>query len=190
VRNDARIMNKLHRRVFLDKIGMEDVKIYISFYVEASNRDAFMAVKQVSVHGRSWPSGAFMAVGTRTPPLPLASAPLSCTYTSTLLTSSPPLLCNICLPKQDLLLAFVDCVERNGAMLAVPRTVLELDPSMDPDALLPSMGRMTPIGGLLPAPGGVVGGYGGRGPNIPITVQVGLLWFVCGGGHCWGLAAC
>ena len=52
MRNDARIMNKLHRRVFLDKIGMEDVKIYISFYVEASNRDAFMAVKQVSgVHG-------------------------------------------------------------------------------------------------------------------------------------------
>jgi hypothetical protein len=40
-------MNKLHRRVFLDKIGMEDVKMYISFYVEASNRDAFMAVKQV-----------------------------------------------------------------------------------------------------------------------------------------------
>ena len=48
VRNDARIMNKLHRRVFLDKIGLEDVKMYISFYVEASNRDAFMAVKQVS----------------------------------------------------------------------------------------------------------------------------------------------
>jgi len=49
VRNDARIMNKLHRRVFLDKIGMEDLKVYISFYVEASNRDAFMAVKQVGV---------------------------------------------------------------------------------------------------------------------------------------------
>lgn len=48
VRNDARIMNKLHRRVFLDKIGLEDVKVYISFYVEASNRDNFMAVKQVS----------------------------------------------------------------------------------------------------------------------------------------------
>lgn len=47
MRNDARIMNKLHRRVFLDKIGLEDVKIYISIYVEASNRDAFMAVKQV-----------------------------------------------------------------------------------------------------------------------------------------------
>lgn len=57
VRNDARIMNKLHRRVFLDKIGMEDVKVYISFYVEASNRDAFMAVKQVGggrEHQNTW----------------------------------------------------------------------------------------------------------------------------------------
>lgn len=53
MRNDARIMNKLHRRVFLDKIGMEDLKIYISFYVEASNRDAFMAVKQVGDGRRS-----------------------------------------------------------------------------------------------------------------------------------------
>ena len=70
VRNDARIINKLHRRVFLDKLTERDVQIYLSFYVEASNRDAFMAVKQ------------------------------------------------------DLLLAFVDCVERNGAKLATPRTVV------------------------------------------------------------------
>lgn len=28
--------------------------------------------------------------------------------------------------KQDLLLAFVDCVERNGARLAVPRTTVSL----------------------------------------------------------------
>lgn len=72
VRNDARILNKLHRRVFLDKLTHEDCKIYLSFYVEASNRDAFMAVKQ------------------------------------------------------DLLLAFVDCVERNGAKLATPRTVVRV----------------------------------------------------------------
>jgi hypothetical protein len=52
VRNDARIMNKLHRRVFLDKIDVHDVKIYISFYVEASNRDAFMAVRQVRARVR------------------------------------------------------------------------------------------------------------------------------------------
>lgn len=47
VRNDSRIINKLHRRVFLDKISLDDVKIYLSFYCEASNRDAFMAIKQV-----------------------------------------------------------------------------------------------------------------------------------------------
>jgi hypothetical protein len=70
---------------------------------------------------------------------------------------------------QDLLLAFVDCVERNGAKLAIPRTVLELDPSMDAEAILGP--RMTAVG-LLPAS---VGGYGSRGPNIPITVQVGVL---------------
>jgi MscS family membrane protein len=40
VKNDARIINKLHRRVFMDKITHDDVKIYLSFYVEASNRCA------------------------------------------------------------------------------------------------------------------------------------------------------
>jgi hypothetical protein len=76
---------------------------------------------------------------------------------------------------QDLLLAFVDCVERNGAKLAQPRTVLE----MDQESLLPRL--MT---GLLPAPGGSSGSelglsmmsYGGRngsgGGGMPITVQV------------------
>jgi hypothetical protein len=75
---------------------------------------------------------------------------------------------------QDLLLAFVDCVERNGAKLAIPRTVLELDPSIDADSLLPRMSAV----GLLPPPG-AVGGYGGRGPNIPITVQVSPHHLVC-----------
>lgn len=64
MRQDTRIIQKLHRRVFLDKINREQINIYISCYVEAPNRDAFMAVKQ------------------------------------------------------DLLLAFVDIVERNGGMLA------------------------------------------------------------------------
>lgn len=81
----------------------------------------------------------------------------------------------LCVPgaSQDLLLAFVDCVERNGAKLAQPRTVLEMDPSMEADTILPRMTAM----GLLPAPGGG-GGLGGYGPrmggpsNIPITVQV------------------
>jgi len=67
----------------------------------------------------------------------------------------------------------VDCVERNGAKLAQPRTVLELDPTVDTEALLPRMSAL----GLLPAPGGTggLGGYGPRGmggSNIPITVQV------------------
>lgn len=64
IRQDSRIIQKLHRRVFLDKVNREQVSIYISCYVEAANRDAFMAVKQ------------------------------------------------------DLLLALIDCVERNGAKLA------------------------------------------------------------------------
>lgn len=64
IRQDPRIIQKLHRRVFLDEITRDQVSIYISCYVEAPNRDAFMAVKQ------------------------------------------------------DLLLAFIDCVERNGARLA------------------------------------------------------------------------
>ena len=64
IRQDTRIIQKLHRRVFLDKVNREQVSIYISCYVEAPNRDAFMSVKQ------------------------------------------------------DLLLALIDCVERNGARLA------------------------------------------------------------------------
>ena len=67
IRQDPRIIQKLHRRVFLDKLTRDQISLYISFYVEAANRDAFMAVKQ------------------------------------------------------DLLLAFIDCVERNNAKLARPR---------------------------------------------------------------------
>jgi len=76
VRNDTRVINKLHRRVFLDKITPDDARIYLSFYLEGANRDAFMAIKQ------------------------------------------------------DLLVSFVDCVERNGAKLATPRTVVDMDPEM------------------------------------------------------------
>ena len=77
LRQDARIIQKLHRRVFLDKVTREDASVYISFYVEAANRDAFMAVKQ------------------------------------------------------DLLLAFIDCVERNGARLARNKLQLEMLPSLE-----------------------------------------------------------
>ena len=67
IRQDQRIIQRLHRRVFLDKVTREQITIYISFYVEAANRDAFMSVKQ------------------------------------------------------DLLLAFVECIDRNGAYLAKNR---------------------------------------------------------------------
>ncbi|KAL3157479.1 hypothetical protein ABBQ32_011943 [Trebouxia sp. C0010 RCD-2024] len=78
IRQDPRIIQKLHRRVFLDKITRDQVSIYISCYVEAPNRDAFMAVKQ------------------------------------------------------DLLLAFIDCVERNGAKLARNRLQIEVQANTRP----------------------------------------------------------
>lgn len=40
---DPRVIQKLHRRVFLDKITRDEATLYLSFYVEAANRDAFMA---------------------------------------------------------------------------------------------------------------------------------------------------
>lgn len=83
LRQDPRVIQKLHRRVFLDKLTRDEATIYLSFYVEAANRDAFMAVKQ------------------------------------------------------DLLLAFVDCVERNGAKLARQRLQLEVLPSMSAPAGFP-----------------------------------------------------
>eukprot|EP00198_Chlamydomonas_reinhardtii_P010846 XP_001700183.1 predicted protein [Chlamydomonas reinhardtii] len=83
VRNDQRIITKLHRRIFLDKVTHDDCRIYVSFYVEAANRESFMAAKQ------------------------------------------------------DLLLAFVDCVERNGAKLAVPRTTVSVDPEGATEAFSP-----------------------------------------------------
>lgn len=52
------------------QVTQDDVKIYISFYADAPNREAFMTIKQ------------------------------------------------------DLLLAFIDCVERQGARLATPRTIV------------------------------------------------------------------
>ncbi|KXZ55407.1 hypothetical protein GPECTOR_3g59 [Gonium pectorale] len=85
VRNDQRIITKLHRRIFLDKVTHEDCKIYVSFYIEAQNRESFMAAKQ------------------------------------------------------DLLLAFVDCVERNGAKLAVPRSTINFEPEAA-EALSPLLG--------------------------------------------------
>jgi mechanosensitive ion channel protein 1/2/3 len=46
IRDDVRVLPKLHRRVFLDKVNRNELTIYISFYIEAANRDAYMATKQ------------------------------------------------------------------------------------------------------------------------------------------------
>ena len=43
---DPRILPKLHRRVYLDRVTKDEVTLYISFYIEAANRDAFMMTKQ------------------------------------------------------------------------------------------------------------------------------------------------
>lgn len=119
VRNDTRVINKLHRRVFLDKISPDDAKIYMSFYLEAANRDAFMAIKQ------------------------------------------------------DLLVSFVDCVERNGAKLATPRTVVDMDPevadminSITP--LVQGMGAYALAHNIQQAPGNVPQS---NGPIVPQQPQ-------------------
>ena len=73
LRADPRIIQKLHRRVFLERVDRDQALVYVSFYVEAANRDQFMAIKQ------------------------------------------------------DLLLAFLDCVEQNGAALARNRLVVAVE---------------------------------------------------------------
>lgn len=95
LRADPRIIQKLHRRVFLETVSRDQATVYLSFYVEAANRDAFMAVKQ------------------------------------------------------DLLLAFSDCVERSGARFARPRLAVAVEAS--------------PLGGVLRAAAGAGSGSGGGG---------------------------
>eukprot|EP00798_Chlamydomonas_sp_ICE-L_P011468 gene11468-34184_t len=73
VRSDPRVISKLHRRVFLDKVDIHSCKITLSFYLDALNQDTYMAMKH------------------------------------------------------DLLLAFLDCVMRNGATLAMPHSVLRFN---------------------------------------------------------------
>lgn len=45
------VIKNLHRRVFLDKVTRDQVSIYISCYVAAPNRDAFMNIKQEMLLG-------------------------------------------------------------------------------------------------------------------------------------------
>lgn len=121
LRQDGRIIQKLHRRVFLDKITRDDCTIYISFYVEATNRDAFMAIKQ------------------------------------------------------DLLLGFIDCVERNGASLARNKLQLEMLPALPlspvstmPIVDVPALPQPVDISATQEQPsngGGGGGNGGGSGGN-------------------------
>ena len=46
LKSDERVLKTLHRRVFLNRIMPDGYEIIISCYVEAANRDQFMAVKE------------------------------------------------------------------------------------------------------------------------------------------------
>lgn len=120
LRQDNRIIQKLHRRVFLDDVTKEHCRLYLSFYVEAANRDAFMAIKQ------------------------------------------------------DLLLAFIDVVERNGATLARNRLQLEMlqQQSMmeGPDFVeLPALPQVVDITNETVVS---VGGGGGGGAGVSVSGSV------------------
>jgi small-conductance mechanosensitive channel len=120
LRQDNRIIQKLHRRVFLDDVTKEHCRLYLSFYVEAANRDAFMAIKQ------------------------------------------------------DLLLAFIDVIERNGATLARNRLQLEMlqQQSMmeGPDFVeLPALPQVVDITNETVV--SVGGGGGGAGVSVTGSVD-------------------
>ena len=113
--------------VVVDKRYGGGVSACISFYVEASNRDAFMAVKQVGGGCRQPAHGELARCA---PPSLLPQTPEKSNFVPETCgrrapsplppphTPSPTLPHNVCL--QDVLLAFVDCVGRNGAMSTVP----------------------------------------------------------------------
>ena len=115
LRADPRIIQKLHRRVFLERVDRDQATVYVSFYVEAANRDQFMAIKQ------------------------------------------------------DLLLAFLDCVEQNGAALARNRLVVAVEAAGGTTGLPLAAALALPAarGGLgftaSPSMGGGGGGGGGGG---------------------------
>ena len=46
LKSDERVLKTLHRRVFLNRIALDGYEVIISCYVEAANRDQFMAVKE------------------------------------------------------------------------------------------------------------------------------------------------
>eukprot|EP00798_Chlamydomonas_sp_ICE-L_P011587 gene11587-34289_t len=101
VRNDTRVIARLHRRAFLFNVNQNGCKIYISFYVDASNQDSYMAMKQ-----------------------DLLLAFIDCVQRNGAKLASPHTVEAYMAMQQDLLLAFIDCIQRNGAELASPHTKL------------------------------------------------------------------
>jgi hypothetical protein len=144
------VLQKLHRRVFLDKLTRDEATLYISFYVEAANRDAFMAGASghavlvctlcCGMHVRCVPGLQLRGRAA------MVWLPTFCLLLACLLPSC------VCLPavKQDLLLAFVDCVERNGAKLARQRLQLEVLPSVLPPGDVGGVGGMA--GSIIDVP--------------------------------------
>lgn len=119
LRADPRIIQKLHRRVFLERVDRDQSVVYVSFYVEAANRDQFMAIKQ------------------------------------------------------DLLLAFLDCVEQNGAALARNRLVVAVEAAGGTTGLPLAAALALPAArgglGFSATGGGSGGGGGGKGGGSGIV---------------------
>ena len=46
IKADGRVLKNLHRRVFLNRLTPEGYELLVSFYVEAVNRDQYLAVRQ------------------------------------------------------------------------------------------------------------------------------------------------
>ncbi len=120
VRNDQRIITKLHRRIFLDKLTHEDCRIYVSFYVGENARKHQTSSALTIQNPVPYCSVCGRYVSTRACLMVLASCLLVCVPAEAQNREA------FMTVKQDLLLAFVDCVERNGARLAVPRTTVSL----------------------------------------------------------------
>ncbi len=45
LKSDSRVLGKLPRRIFITDIAPDGISCYISFYVEAVNKDMFMSIQ-------------------------------------------------------------------------------------------------------------------------------------------------
>ncbi|CAG9461125.1 unnamed protein product [Pedinophyceae sp. YPF-701] len=46
IRQDARVIQRLHRRAFVNGFYPDRIEVYVSFYIDAINQDSYMAVRQ------------------------------------------------------------------------------------------------------------------------------------------------